>query len=295
VARGEARDNYGTVRPDPRRRSFAQMPRDLLLDRAVSDRAVRLWGILDRIAAGREAAIGSRAGLAESLGCSTASLDRARRELEAAGWLGIDRVEGEASRYTVYDFKTESTALITGDYTQMGVFTGDEGPSSPVTNPPSSPVNTEGRGTTRERDTSSPHSRSTAGHVRVAVSGEEEGGRLNDEAEALLALLPDPFRTGPRTRATLRPAVVAAFRAGWSAVDLRSHLAANPTGVRNAGAVLGARLGDLPPAPAVMPPDDPRDPWCGACDERTRLAYDEQADRSYRCPDCHPLRDRNVS
>ena len=291
MARG---DNYGTVRPDPRRRSFAQMPRELLLDRAVSDRAVRLWGILDRIAAGREAAIGSRAGLAESLGCSTASLDRARRELEAAGWLGVDRVDGEASRYTVYDIKTESTALVTGDYTQTGVFTGDETRSSPVTSPPSSPVNTEGRGTTRERDTSSPDHRSAAGQARVRSVGEEEG-RLNDEAEALLAALPDPFRTGPRTRATLRPAIVRAFLSGWSAVDLRSHLAANPGGVRNAGAVLGARLGDLPDAPASLPPDDPRDPWCGACDERTRLVYDPDDGPTRRCRTCHPYRDRRAS
>lgn len=143
-------DNYGTIRPDPRRRLFAPLPAKLLDDRSVSDRGVRLWGILDRIAAGREAAIGSRAGLAARLGCSPSSLDRARRELEAAGWLGVERIDGEASRYTLFDLPTYPQGVVIRDDTHLGVVTGEQTPSSRVTNPPSSPVTTEREVTTRE-------------------------------------------------------------------------------------------------------------------------------------------------
>ncbi|WP_433225494.1 hypothetical protein [Actinomadura formosensis] len=49
---------------------------------------------------------------------------------------------------------------------------------------------------------------------------------------------------------------------------------------------------DLEAAPAPTPghPGD-RPPWCGECDERTRIAGEPDAPR--RCPACHPLRGEN--
>jgi hypothetical protein len=56
----------------------------------------------------------------------------------------------------------------------------------------------------------------------------------------------------------------------------------------------------LPPGTAVAPGpapgsartapdiDDEKPPWCGVCDQRTRLR-DFYAAAPYRCPDCHPL------
>jgi len=67
---------------------------------------------------------------------------------------------------------------------------------------------------------------------------------------------------------------------------LGSWIGANVTGVRNPYAVLAARLsrGELPP-PSVPRPARP--PWCGDCDELTRiLGFDRDAPR--RCPLCHP-------
>lgn len=164
-------DNYGTVRPDPRRRSFAQTPEALLRDRAVSDRAVRLWGLFDRIAAGREQAIGSRLRLAGVLGCSPSSLDRARRELEAAGWLGVERVDGEPSHYTVHDVPTYPQGVVMVGDTRMGVVTGEQTPSSPVTSPPSSLVTTEERVSTGEKRDTPPTPRA-AGGVRCGQGHE---------------------------------------------------------------------------------------------------------------------------
>lgn len=34
--------------------------------------------------------------------------------------------------------------------------------------------------------------------------------------------------------------------------------------------------------------DDPKGPWCGDCDKRTRLI--DRDDKVIRCPVCHPLR-----
>lgn len=131
TAEGNPSDQpFGTLRPDPRRKSFAQMPEELLLDRRLSDRAKVLWGVLDRQAKGREVAIDSRKKLAGKIGCSSAALDRALAELVKIGWVGREVVPGRVSRYTLYD---EPTLITSDDTPNGGVITGDETPSSPVT------------------------------------------------------------------------------------------------------------------------------------------------------------------
>ena len=90
---------------------YSQIP-EALLDRAVSDvtdRACRLWGLLDRYAGDDGRAYPSRRTLAAQLGCSPDSLDRAIRDLEAHGWLTVERRVGregernEPSLYTLLD------------------------------------------------------------------------------------------------------------------------------------------------------------------------------------------------
>lgn len=141
MARRDRAEDHFTVQA-PRRPLFAPLPEALVFDREVEDRAARLWAVLDRIAAGRAAAINSRAGLAEVLDCSTSSVDRARRNLEDTGWMDVERVAGEASRYTLHDRKSPiSTTLVTRDDTPNGrshrrtdpLVTGDQTPSSRVT------------------------------------------------------------------------------------------------------------------------------------------------------------------
>jgi hypothetical protein len=75
------------------RNPFSQVPEDLLdwSVSGVSDRATRLWGLLDRYAGADGQAFPSRRKLAGRLGCSLDTLDRAVRELEAAGWLHVER------------------------------------------------------------------------------------------------------------------------------------------------------------------------------------------------------------
>jgi len=94
-----------------------------------------------------------------------------------------------------------------------------------------------------------------------------------------------PLTAHQRTR--LAPPVAAALAAGWTPAALAQFAGANTGGVRSPYAVLAARLspGELP-APPGRP--SPRPPWCGSCNQGTRLL--ERGDgRLARCPRCHPL------
>lgn len=90
-------------------------------------------------------------------------------------------------------------------------------------------------------------------------------------------------------RRRLSPAVTAALAAGRTPLALAETAGANADGVRSPYAVLAARLSsaELPgsPARAVRPP------WCGQCDERTRmLGFD--GDAPAPCPHCKPAATR---
>jgi|GEM_PF-6013870 len=102
----------------------------------------------------------------------------------------------------------------------------------------------------------------------------------------LLAALTPPWTLTRRQITKLAPAAGAALAAGWPAPALRSHLTANPDGVRSPYAVIRARLADLPDPPATGG-HHPRPPWCGHCDQTSRL-IDLDDGRAARCPDCHP-------
>ena len=93
-----------------------------------------------------------------------------------------------------------------------------------------------------------------------------------------------PLTTAQRGR--ILPAVEAALDAGWAPRELAAFTGSNTGGLRNPYAVLTARLS---PAELPMPPGQrSRPPWCGECDERTRmLGFDGDAPRT--CPRCKPV------
>jgi hypothetical protein len=115
----------------------------------------------------------------------------------------------------------------------------------------------------------------------LAAQGSAVGaGRAGEFFEAL----------GPAWRLTaaqwarLTPAVLAALDDGWTPHGLAGFTGVNTDGVRNPYAVLAARLSsaELPP-PARR--RAPRPPWCGECDQNTRmLGFDGDAPRP--CPRC---------
>jgi hypothetical protein len=95
-----------------------------------------------------------------------------------------------------------------------------------------------------------------------------------------------PLTGGQRRR--LAPAVAAALSTGWTPDALAQFVGANTAGVRSPAAVLAARLSpaELPAPPGGAPA---RPPWCGACDERTRMLGVYDGNTPSRCPSCHPL------
>ncbi len=96
---------------------------------------------------------------------------------------------------------------------------------------------------------------------------DDEGGGPIGEFFANLA---DAWPLSAEQRARLAPAVLAALETGWTPGTLAAFTGANIDGVRSPYAVMATRLsaGGLPHPPGPRPS---RPPWCGECDERTRL------------------------
>ena len=105
-------------------------------------------------------------------------------------------------------------------------------------------------------------------------------------AAEFFAALGEEWRLTASQRARLSPIVAAAVSSGWEPQALAEWTGANTTGVRNPYAVLATRL-----SPAQLPAPSPRRsdrlPWCGGCDERTRL-LDFRGDSPRPCPRCRP-------
>ena len=111
--------------------------------------------------------------------------------------------------------------------------------------------------------------------------GTAGGGQAVGE---LFAVLDDGWRLTADQRARLAPAVQTALDAGWLPPTLAAFTGANTVGVRNPYAVLASRLSpaELPPPQGERPA---RPPWCGQCDEVTRmLGFHGAAPRP--CPRC---------
>lgn len=116
----------------------------------------------------------------------------------------------------------------------------------------------------------------------TAADGPAVGGGRDGE---FFAALGSGWRLIAAQRVRLTPAVRSALGAGWTPQALAAFTGANTSGVRNAYAVLAARLSpvELPP-PGQRPA---RPPWCGECDQDTRM-LDFDGDTPRRCPRCKP-------
>ena len=82
---------------------WAKVPAELLIA-GVSDRAKLLWAVLERHQGAGAESWPSRSHLAEHLRCSRWSLERAIDELEASGWIRVQRSAGgrtKTNRYVV--------------------------------------------------------------------------------------------------------------------------------------------------------------------------------------------------
>jgi len=105
------------------------------------------------------------------------------------------------------------------------------------------------------------------------VAAPAGGGRAGEFFTALGA----GWRLSAAQQIRLVPAVTAALESGWTPRTLAAFTGANTDTVRNSYAVLVSLL-----SPAELPPPrtgrPPRPPWCGECDQTTRmLGFDGDA------------------
>jgi hypothetical protein len=124
-------------------------------------------------------------------------------------------------------------------------------------------------------------------HLRNALPIADRG--LGGPVGEFFAALATAWRLTAAQRARLTPVVETALNTGWTPTELAAFTGANTDGVRNPCAVLAARLSSAElPGPAARPA---RPPWCGGCDERTRLlGFD--GDAPGPCPRCRPAKCR---
>jgi hypothetical protein len=105
------------------------------------------------------------------------------------------------------------------------------------------------------------------GRVDEAPALDRQGGGPIGE---FFAALGAGWRLTAAQRARLAAAVTAALKSGWTPGTLAAITGANISGVWNPYAVLAARLAPAElPLPHTRRPSRP--PWCGQCDERTRM------------------------
>lgn len=85
-------------------KAYAGVPRALVTDRAVSDRAVRVYAVLTRFADRHKRAWPSQKTVAAELDCSVPTIERAVRELRSAGWITVSRRwPGGPNQYVIND------------------------------------------------------------------------------------------------------------------------------------------------------------------------------------------------
>lgn len=120
-------------------------------------------------------------------------------------------------------------------------------------------------------------------HAREAPHlGAAGGGGPSGE---FFAALGEGWRLTAAQRIRLTPAVTAALGAGWTPRALAAFTGANTDGVRSLYAVLASRLSAAElPSPPTRPS---RPPWCGECDQATRM-LDFDGDGPRPCPRCKP-------
>lgn len=221
----------------------------------------------------------SIATIARKANISERTVQRVLDRLERNGHLKVHRGQGGAHRstnsYTVVihnGCQPDARQPATGDagdtpgVTQLRHPTGDTAVSP---NPPGN--HQDPPPPAREANTS------RADPVQATGGG-------GDHSDFFTALGPAwPVSTAQRRR--LGPRIAAALNSGWTLATLAAHVGTNPDGVRNPYAVLSNRLADLHD-PTTR--SHPKPPWCGQCDETTRLIEVPANDTVTRCSRCHP-------
>jgi hypothetical protein len=227
----------------------------------------------------------SAATIARKANISDRTVRRVIARLEADGYLlvhcGGSR-SGSTNSYTVLTGIHSPGQTVTSD----NLTGGDTGDRPPLTGP------CQGTPDTAVSPDPPQNHQGTATSCRLPAAGIDgpatgPAADVGEFFERLSGLNPRWQLTASQRR-RLSPAVAAALTAGRTPRTLAEAAGANMDGVRNPYAVLAARLSPAelpaPPARAVRPP------WCGQCDERTRM-LDFDGNSPAPCPRCKRRRE----
>lgn len=216
--------------------AFAIVP-ERVIDADVSDRAVRLYALLDRYAGADGHAYPSRATLARRLRCSPDTVDRAVRELEAAGLVDVERRRLEDGRgLTSNRYHLAARSRLPS---RTGAASSQQGRGHPGRNGAGSPSRTGAAEKESHSEREMVNETASSSRVETSTAAAElvdDDGVLN-AAMVLLAerdlerARADKARRGERHRVGDRAAWVreaAARRVETSGVLARAYLEANP-------------------------------------------------------------------
>ncbi len=228
----------------------------------------------------------SAATIARKASISDRTVRRVIARLEADGHLLVHRGGGRAG-------STNSYTVVTGSHSLGQTVTPDNLSGADTADSPPRTQRCQGTPDTAvSPDPPENHQRTAPPPARQEPAGELPPVRMAAEAgeffERLAALSPRWLLTSGQRR-RLTPAVAGALAAGWTPGGLAEFAGANAAGIRNPGAVLAARLS---PAGLPPPPAPPRPPWCGECDQATRmLDFDGSPSAKAPAPSAPPSAD----
>lgn len=218
----------------------------------------------------------SAATIARKANICDRTVRRVITRLEADGHVVVHRGSGRAGSTNSYTVVTSDRVIhnpgqtVTPD-TLSG---GDSCDRSPLTQPCQGTPDTA-----VSPDPPENHKGTAAAHARKTRRPAAADARVGE----FFAALGNAWRLTETQRTRLAPAVGAALDMGWAPLALASAAGTDTAGVRSPYAVLAARLSPAElPVPAAR---SARPPWCGECDEVTRM-LDYHGDAPRPCPRC---------
>jgi len=276
------------------------VPRAVVTDSSLSITARLLFTVLDSRQGTNDYVRVGRQALADDLGVSLGSVKRALNELVEAGLI-VREATGRTNSYTVVNLSRNGRLEQSVKAHAKAARKAQRPTPEPSDGSPVSRLQSKNSLIKNKASTTAPPkaSEEPPAEVAVAAAGDHEKKQKPSVepflVERFLASLPDHLR--PKETQAVADAVAVGAQRGWEPELLAARIVEEIPN-RNAGPGLTVSLlrqfCQQPPAEFFGLSGAPaqrvqREPWCGLCDEHSRLRETAQG-AVERCTACHPLR-----